>query len=126
MKRLAIIVLALMAVVSCGKERLTAEQTVVECWTRIGAGDYQGAVALMEGSEEEKAEYVMRLEEKYAAKLQKAGGVSRVDVLASLSEEKNEALVQAIVVLGNGAELEEVYALKRVDKEWIMGAYRAE
>jgi hypothetical protein len=79
----------------------------------------------MESNEQESGEYAMLLQEKYAAKLEKAGGLVRVDVLSEYSNE-NEAIIQAIVVLGNGAELEEVYALKRVDKEWIMGAYRAE
>jgi hypothetical protein len=126
LKKLFIMLFAAVAITSCGGgERLSAEQTVVECWTRIAGGDFQGAVALMESNEQESGEYAMLLQEKYAAKLEKAGGLVRVDVLSEYSNE-NEAMIQAIVVLGNGAELEEVYALKRVDKEWIMGAYRAE
>jgi hypothetical protein len=126
MKKLVVIVLALVAAVSCGKsERLTPEQTVQECWMRIAAGDYQGAVALMEGTEQEKGEYMLLLEEKYAAKLQKASGVERVDVLASHTNDK-EVLVQAIVVLGNGAEIEDIHSLHKIDKQWLIGAYSAE
>jgi hypothetical protein len=126
MKKLVVIVLALVAAVSCGKsERLTPEHTVQECWMRIAAGDYQGAVALMEGTEQEKGEYMLLLEEKYAAKLQKASGVERVDVLASHTNDK-EVLVQAIVVLGNGAEIEDIYTLHKVDKQWLIAAYSAE
>lgn len=126
MKRLFVVLLAVVALASCGKsERLGPKETVVECWTRINNGDYQGAVSLMEGTEEEKIEYVTLLENKYAAKLQKAGGVQRVDVLADDCGDK-EAVVQAIVVLGNGGQIVENYLLKRVDKEWILQGYKVE
>ncbi len=122
LKRLFIVLLAAVAITSCsGGERLSAEQTVVECWTRIAGGDFQGAVALMESNEQESGEYAMLLQEKYAAKLEKAGGLVRVDVLSEYSNE-NEAMIQAIVVLGNGAQIEDVYSLKKVDKEWVIKA----
>lgn len=121
MKRFVVVVLAALTLSACGGDRLTPEETVVECWTRIGNGDYQGAVALMESTEQEKSGYVAILEDKYAAKLSKAGGVVRVDVLASHGD-KEEALVQAIVVLGNESQIEQTYTLRRIDKEWLLQA----
>lgn len=121
MKRLVVVLLAALALTSCGKDRLTAEQTVVECWTRIASGDYLGAVELMESTEEEMSGYVQLLEDKYSAKLEKAGGLVRVDVLAS-HDKGDTALVQAIVVLGNGDQIEELYALCKIDKEWRLQA----
>lgn len=123
MKRLFVVLLAALTLTSCGEKRvrLSAEQTVVECWTRISNGDYVGATELMEATEQEKIGYQTMLAEAYQPKLEKVGGITRVDILVS-HEEGDTALVQALLVLGDGSEIEETHALKRVDKVWLLQA----
>lgn len=99
------------------KKALSAEETVERCWQRIDKGDWSGAVALMDVTEEEREFFVESLKE--ACEPLRELGTIAFETL-ELSQEGESATLTGRVTLADGTSSENSYHLIRRKGTWLI------